>query len=216
MELTIIIAIFVLVAVIIFVCVLFEKKRTKAFEELAVSLNFTFTKRGSDALLAELGSFDLFSRGHAKKLKNVMKGSANNVDVTIADYQYTTGGGKNSHTWSQTLIAFKTDLLALTSFTLRPETLFHKMGSAFGYQDIDFDAHPVFSKQYLLRGDNEDAIRELFRPEVLDYYEQHKGLSTEGSGKRLIFYRASRRVSPKDTKAFMEEGFRLFTLFKTE
>jgi hypothetical protein len=43
-------------------------------------------------------------------------------------------------------------------FALRPEKAWHKIGSWFGHQDIDFDSHPRFSSTYLLRGGDESAI----------------------------------------------------------
>jgi len=42
--------------------------------------------------------------------------------------------------------------LKLPFFELKPENTFHKIGQVFGYQDIDFEAFPNFSKGYLLRG----------------------------------------------------------------
>ncbi len=94
--------------------------------------------------------------------------------------------------------------------------MFHKIGSAFGYQDIDFASHPTFSKQYLLRGSDEMAVRNTFSDDLLAYFEQRKGLSAEGDGDRLVFYRISKRVPPKDISSFMEQGFALFSFLKTE
>jgi len=204
------------VAIIAIVAWLHEKKRTEALEAFARSLNFSFSKKGSDSLIGSLNQFHLFSQGRSKRVSNVMKGYANDIDVTIMDYRYTTGGGKNSHTWRQTLILFQSSLLQLPAFALRPENLFHKIGAAFGYQDIDFDSHPTFSKQYLLRGAEEEAVRNTFSDDLLAYYEQRKDLSTEGDGDKLLFYRISKRVSPKDIRTFMEQGFALFSLVKTE
>ena len=188
-----------------------DAKRTKDLKAIADSLKFTFSKTGEN-LLPSLGGFDLFSKGHAKKAKNVMNGNSNGIDVTIMDYQYTTGTGKNSHTWSQTVMLFRSEFLQLPGFALRQEGLFDKISGLFGYQDIDFDTHPEFSKHYLLRGVDEDGIRSVFSDMLIAFYEQHRGLNTEGDGGGLIFYRASKRVSPKDLKIFMEEGFGVFAL----
>ena len=107
-------------------------------------------------------------------------------------------------------------LLQLPAFALRPENLFHKIGAAFSYQDIDFDSHPTFSKQYLLQGAEDEAVRNTFSDDLLAYYEQRKDLSTEGDGDKLLFYRISKRLSPMDIRSFMEQGFALFSLVKTE
>ena len=92
--------------------------------------------------------------------------------------------------------------------------MFHKIGQAFGFQDIDCDSHPDFSKQYLLRGPDEPAIRALFTSEVLAAFESLHRVSVEASGDRLIFYRARKRIDPDDIQSFMEERFRVFELFR--
>jgi hypothetical protein len=192
---------------------LYERKRTQDLKALAASLKFSFSAT-DDAVLNAMSPFYLFSQGRSQKVANIMRGSANNIDVIIMDYQYTTGSGKNSHTWKQTVIAFRSPLLNLPSFTLRPENLFHKIGAVFGYQDIDFASHPAFSRRYLLRGDDENAVRALFSDALLSHYDQSKGLSTEGDGDAFIFYRVSKRVPPKGIMEFMQEGFAFFGLMK--
>jgi len=182
----------------------------------AGSLNFSFSRKGSDSLTALLNQFHLFSQGHSKKVSNVMNGRTSDIDVTIMGYRYTVGGGKNSHTWRQTVILFQSSLLRLPSFALRPEHLFHRIGSAFGYQDIDFDSHPAFSKQYLLQGTEEEAVRNTFTDELLAYLDERKGLSAEGDGDKLVFYRAGKRVAPQNIQSFLEEGFGIFALVKTQ
>ncbi len=112
------------------------------------------------------------------------------------------------------MLVFDSDKLQLPRFLLRPENLFDKIESAFGYKDINFDTAPVFSKKYLLRGENEAAVRNTFNGGILQYYEQHPGLSTEADGKKLIFYRTSKIVPPDKIQAFLQEGYDAFELFK--
>ena len=111
-------------------------------------------------------------------------------------------------------MTFHSPDLSLPSFELRPEHMFHKIGQALGYQDIDFDSHPTFSKQFLLRGPNEAAIRDFFTPELLEFFESHPGVSVEAAGDRMIFYRASKRIKPEDVRSFMEAGFKIFARLK--
>ncbi len=124
--------------------------------------------------------------------------------------------GESSDTSTQTVILFQPSLLRLPSFTLRPKNLFHKIGRVFGYQDINFDSHPAFSKQCLLRGTDEEAVRNIFTDELLAYYDECKDLSTEGDGDKLMFYRADDKVPPQDMRPFLEEGFGIFSLVKTQ
>ena len=190
------------------------KRRAQALQALAAALSFTFTARGDDMLIGELSKFHLFSQGYRRRISNVLQGKFNLMPVTVMDYKYTTGGGKSSHTWVQTVLVFDSDKLQLPRFLLRPENLFDKIGSAFGYKDINFDNAPVFSKKYLLRGENEAAIRNTFNAGILQYYEQHPGLSTEADGKKLIYSRTSKVVPPDKIQAFLQEGYDAFGLFK--
>ena len=128
--------------------------------------------------------------------------------------RYVTGGGKHTRVIRQTVIYFRSPQLHLPEFALRPENLFHKMGAAFGYQNIDFDSHRKFPKKYLLRGNDEQKVREVFTHELLAFFEAEEGISAEGSGDQLIFCRGGERISPEDVRPFMEEGLQVFRLFR--
>ena len=202
------------VIVILLVTWYFNRQRTQVLKSLAASLSFTFSEKGDDSLMGQMSVFHLFSLGHAHRITNVFTGKFNLLPVTVLDYKYTTGGGKDSHTWRQTVLIMDCEKLQLPRFVLRPENFFDKIGSAFGRKDINFDIAPVFSKKYFLRGDNEAAVRSLFTARILDYYGQHPGLSTESDGVRLIYYRPSKRVPPDKFQAFLQEGYDVFSLFK--
>lgn len=118
---------------------------------------------------------------------------------------------------AQTVIWFRSPQLSLPGFVMRPEHVFHKIGSAFGYQDIDFEsdrAADEFSKKYLLRGGDESAIRSLFEGRVLDFFATHPGKPVvEGRGDRLILYRPKKLIRPENISVFLEEGFDALRLF---
>ena len=135
------------------------------------------------------------------------------LEVGIFEYQYTIGSGRHRRTVRQSVIYFRSPELNLPQFALRPENLFHNIGGVFGYQDIDFDSHPQFSKKYLLRGNDEQKVRELFATEVLGFFEGQDGISTKGGGDQLIFYRLGKRIKPEDVRPFIEEGLEVFRLF---
>lgn len=213
LPIIILVGVGVIVGVVLYFTYLAEKKRTELMQRAAEELGFEFFPKGDGPLLTELSLFNLFTQGHSRRLYNLMRGEANNLEVAIFDYTYVTGGGKSSHTWHQTILCFGMPDTNLPSFSLRPQTFWHKIGAWFGYQDIHFDTHPVFSDKYLLRGRDEAAIRALFRDEVLSFYEHSEGLSTEGYGHRLLHYRQAKRVDPQNIRSFLEEGFKALALF---
>jgi hypothetical protein len=192
----------------------FAKQRTKAINRLAESMNFSFSNKGQQSVLDALGGFHLFSQGYSRRISNIMTGSFNGIPVMVLDYKYTIGGGKNSHTRQQTVLVIESDKLRLPKFLLRPENLLDKVESAFGKKDINFETAPVFSKKYFLRGDDPESVRKVFVDHVLEFYELHLGLCTEGDGAKLIYYRSSKRVSPTNIQTFLQEGYDIFSLFK--
>jgi hypothetical protein len=191
-----------------------EKKRAREFEEAAADLGFEFAPWGDPAVLHGLREFHLFSQGHSRKMRNLLRGKAGDLEVAIFDYRYTTGSGKHQRVWNHSVVRFNFGGPGLPAFSLRPENVWHKIGSWFGYRDIDFDTHPAFSRAYLLRGADEDAVRGLFTDAVLEFYEREPGLSTEGAGNTLVFYRHSVRVGPRAVRGFLEDGFRVLALFR--
>lgn len=190
-----------------------EKRRTEELQQVAGELGYAFFPEGDAALFESLGGFHLFSLGHSRKLWNLMRGKSRGVELAVFDFKYVTGGGKHSHTWHHSVIRFQFNEASLPSFSLRPENVFHKIGEWFGYQDIDFKSRPDFSSRYLVRGREENAIRNLFTDRVLTFYEQQFELSTEGAGDQLLVYRHDRRLPPEGIRSLLEEGFAVLSMF---
>jgi hypothetical protein len=186
-----------------------EKQRTADLQRVAEELGFEFLPKDDGSFLSNRGSFPLFSQGHSKRLFNLMRGKTKNLTAAIFDYRYTVGSGKNSHTWQQTVAAFQVDSPPLPTFSLRPESVWHKIGALLGYQDINFPHAPVFSKSYLLRGSDETAIRNLFNDQVLLFFEANQGLSVEADQDWLLVYRPNNRAKPEAMRALLEEGLRV-------
>jgi len=193
-----------------------ERERRDRLQAAAQTLGFSFQPEVDTGLLGSLSHLALFSQGRSKKINNVMRKMVAGVDVTLFDYRYTTGSGKHSDIRSQTVLLFQSGRLDLPAFVLRPEHVFHRLAGALGYQDLDFEAYPVFSQTYLLQGPDEAGIRDLFSDPVLAYYSRHTGLSTEGQGQLLVYYRARKRVDPAQIGRFVEEGLDVLALFFQE
>ena len=88
-----------------------------------------------------------------------------------------------------------------------------RLGSMIGMDDIDFDSHPNFSKWFLLKGTTESAVRQLFKPAVLNYFEGKKGISVEGQPGQIIIYRPGQKTKPNDIKNFFAEAYEVYGTF---
>jgi len=201
-----------LVVVIILMVRHFEKKRTAALSVIASEIGLAFSATQDDNLLAGMQDFSLFNKGHSRKMRNVMKAEGETTTLAIFDYQYTTGGGKHQRCHSQTLISLESDSLSLPRFTLWPERLLSKLGAMIGAQDIDFVEHPEFSKSFVLKGDDESAIRDFLDVEKLDFLAERKGAYIETAPDRFIYFRGKRR-KPERIRELMTEGYSAYAMF---
>jgi hypothetical protein len=191
-----------------------QKKRAEQLARIAAELRLAFTPEGDETAMAEHAGLHLFAQGHRKKIRNLMRGSVRDSSVAAFDYQYTVGAGKNQHTWTQTVVSLHPQGRNLPAFSMRPEHVFHKLGSMMGYQDIDFESNPVFSKKYLLRGPDEAAVRNAFTMRVLMFFEAEDGLCVEADGRTLIVYRHAKRIKPEALREFIDKGLRIGALFQ--
>jgi hypothetical protein len=87
------------------------------------------------------------------------------------------------------------------------------VSAARGAVRYDFDRFPSFSSSYLLRGESEPAVRELFTDNLLMFFENRRGLSVEGGDDWLIVYLSRRRVRPQQVSAFLDETFEVRGVF---
>ncbi|MBC8031060.1 MAG: hypothetical protein H7Z16_13180 [Pyrinomonadaceae bacterium] len=181
-----------------------ERERTLGLKSSATLLGWQFGEEAPLNYLPNLDKFALFSEGHSKQIKNLIYGETNGVKAAVFDYVYVTGGGKHQQTHYQSVVYFEPSNLNLPFFSLRPENFLHKFIAALGYQDIDFGNRPTFSSQYLLRGNDEAAIRNTFSDALLAFYETNPGISTDGGGNQIFIFRQGYSAPPDQIRALID------------
>jgi Asp-tRNA(Asn)/Glu-tRNA(Gln) amidotransferase C subunit len=190
-----------------------DKLRIDQIKKIANLLKLSFSDEGNQSIIKGLSEFHLFSQGSSKEITNMIHGNYRNQEFALFDYKYVVEGSEGSSSYKQSVIWFHSENLCLPNFALRPENLFHKIGGVLGYQDIDFESHPKFSKTFLLRGNDEAKIRDIFKNEVLNFFESLEEISVEGGDNQLILYRHQVRIAPEELEQFMDEGFQVFEQF---
>ncbi|MDH3649066.1 MAG: hypothetical protein OEQ53_05245 [Saprospiraceae bacterium] len=196
----------------------FRSRRAEALHELAPSLGLKYRRRDSLGLLNLLKDFHLFSRGHSKRITNILwkDDVGKDVKVRVFDYRYTIGGGQSSQTISQTVFFVYSKELGLPQFYLKPEHLFHKISAWLGREDIDFIAYPKFSETYFLKGEDEDLVRHTFSENVLHYFTSEQDWHVEGINYFLIVYRGGKKLKPDVVQRFYGKGLEIYDLLKEE
>jgi hypothetical protein len=196
----------IVVAVAIWLMHRYEKKRTESMSNIAEELGLTFFPEGHPDLVSKLQLLPIFNKGRDRKMRNLMTAETEETQLAIFDYQYTTGGGKNQHTHKSTIASMIKDDLRLPHFSVRPEGFFDRVGAVVGFQDINFDDHPDFSRAYVLKGENEAAIRSFFTKDMLDLFASKKDVMVEAGG-NVICFRRKGRQSPEQIADFMAECY---------
>ena len=94
-----------------------------------------------------------------------------------------------------------------------PENFFHKIGSLFGMQDIDFEEWPEFSHEFLVQGD-EWGVRRLMDEGLAKFFLVERHWCLESLGYYLVFYRRSALVKPEAIKVLYAKGMSLYEHLK--
>jgi hypothetical protein len=182
------------------------QERARGLRELAAKLRWTYLEKVDFGAVPDLDRFELFSSGRSKRLSNLLTSPAGERRAILFDYKYVTGSGKSSHTHRQTVFYATSDELALPSFSLRPENVLYRFAQLFGYQDIDFQERPEFSRMFVLRGEDEARVRAAFSDGVLQFFEARPGWCAAAIGGELLLWRPGKYATPEEAKALIEEG----------
>lgn len=190
-----------------------NRKRVESLQSLAKKLQLKFSPVGDEELHRSFENFELFNKGRFRKLKNLIEGKTDDVAIAVFDYTYMTGGGKSKRFHTQTVTSIRSANLQVGDFRMRPEGLLERASSMMGFQDIDFDSHPEFSKMYVLQGKSEQAVRELFQPDILEYFESKPRLTFEGREDTLIMFERGRRLTAEQIEQKLSEVLELQNTF---
>jgi hypothetical protein len=190
-----------------------NRLRREHLQAAAETMGLGFVPQADDAFWNRVAPFKLFNRGRDRKILNIVQGETDEFELTIFDYHYTTGGGEHQQRHRRVVTLMESNELRIPSFTMRPESMFDRLGSVLGMQDIDFSTHPTFSKMYLLKGEDEQGIREFFDDSILSLMERKEKLCIEAVPGKMIAYSSNRPPSPDQLKSLFAEALEVFGVF---
>ena len=206
-----------------------NKKRMDELAQRAKSMQLAFSPLAPKSFTEDLAAMSYFADPLNRVLSTVLYGQAGGLSVHIFEYTIsqntpatstpvagTDGTISHSHpqststTYSAVYLRGNT---ALPRFLLRSSSFLDGVvKKLFGMQDINFDTHPVFSKEWVLQGENELEVRKLFTPELLSYCEKMPKDTLVGEGERLVFMRIG-PLMPDQVEGLLREAMSLHQLF---
>ncbi len=83
----------------------------------------------------------------------------------------------------------------MPEFVLEKEALFDKFMNLGTFEDIDITSFGEFSGRYLLKGTDPDAVREFFRPALIEFLIHNDIYHVESNGNSLLVFRNFRLSS---------------------
>jgi hypothetical protein len=166
------------------------RKRREAMAALAAKLGLCFDP-GKDWDIARRYSFlDKLRAGSNRYTFNILSGNYQGHDVTIFDYHYRTGSGKN--TQHHYISFFILHLLAsFPELVIGPEGIFSKMAQALGYDDIDFESYE-FSRKFCVRCRDKKFAYDVCNARMIEYLLSNTDLTIEIEGEALAISFGSR------------------------
>lgn len=192
-----------------------DDHRAENIKGIAKELSMTYSATDEFGLFRLLKDFKLFRKGHGKRITNILKEKSefHETNISIFDYEYTQGHGKHAKTYQQTVFFIQSKSLDLPKFYLQPEWFFHRIANYFGINDIDFEEHPEFSDQYLLKSKEESRMRQKMTDEVIHFFTIEKDWYLEGVNYYLIVYMDTVLVPSKNISFLYEKGKEIVAMF---
>ena len=188
--------------------------------QTAHSLKMKFTVEEEYGMIALLRDFHLFEQGGNKTITNLLSQTSQLMEdrVNIFDYKYTISTGKSAVTFKQTIFFINSKQLSMPEMLMKPENFFHRLGNWLGLQqDIDFEEHKAFSRNYLIQGEDEPEVRRTMgKAPVVRFFTVEKEWSLESVGYFMIFYQHNKLIQPNEIRYLYDRGMMLFENFKAE
>lgn len=183
-----------------------RRLRTDALRCIARQIDWEFDGDGLTTATNRLAGFHIGSIGGLKVVRNLMCGVSEGIAVKVFDFEYVVGSGKFSQTVYQTVIELPRAGDLKPNFFLHPLLAWSNRTLLDEYRDIGFEQHPVFSLRYQVSGNDEAAVRELFTPNVLEFFAHQNRVFVEGKNECLIYYCEGIEVKPEEIQAFVADA----------
>lgn len=121
--------------------------------------------------------------------ENVLSNYTDFGRIEISDITLTEGVRMDQEDTKVTVILLSEMAFTVPDFSLEPEHLWTKLSELSFGKDIDFQNHPIFSKKYYLRGEDESALREFFNERCISFFESHGNIHMESHRNKLLIYK---------------------------
>lgn len=180
------------------------KKRRELFQQFALAQGWTWTARAD----SWVNRFDgtPFDEGDSQEAANVLQGQFRGRPMVAFDYSYETHSTDSKGNRQTTTHRFAFCSLALPALVpqleLLPESVFGRLGTALGMQDIELESED-FNRRYRVRCGNPKFASDVLPPRTMQALLSRTALHLRLSGADALCWESGRH-SPSELLARLE------------
>ncbi|UCC98643.1 MAG: hypothetical protein JSW66_01865 [Phycisphaerales bacterium] len=173
-------------------------RRREAMAAVAARLGLRFSYYKDRGLPRQYRFLDKLRIGSNRYAFNILSGDYEAHEVTLFDYHYRTGSGKNTHHHYISFFILHVPA-SFPELVIGPEGFFSKIAQAVGYDDIDFESHE-FSRRFCVRSKDKKFAYDVCNARMIEYLLSNADLTIEIEGSALAISFDSRlapeRIEP--------------------
>jgi hypothetical protein len=189
------------------------RQKTKRMSGVALAMEFAFMANLAVSGVRAIAPFRLFGFGHSHRAYNAMQGRVGDCDVLFFEYQYTVGGGKNSHTTTVSAVVLFDGAAGVPEFQLAPKTFMDRLVGFFTHDAVELEDAGEFSSRCKLTGPDQAALRETFHPDLVDYLGRDGRWFIQSADGQLLIYRTP-PVTPEKVPGLVTDALEIRDLLR--
>jgi hypothetical protein len=150
--------------------------RVQALGDLAGALGLAFQPGRDSSHDERYRTFEIFRRGHSRAAYNTLQGTlqiaGSSCRTVMGDFIYkvTSSNGKTTTTTTHhfSYLVVHLPLANVPDLLIRPEHIFDKLGSALGFDDIDFES-AEFSRRFFVKSPDKRFAYDVVTPAMMEF-----------------------------------------------
>lgn len=197
---------------------LFPSQRTKALDNLAYEMNYTFRRKDKYDFFRLLKGFDLCKTHRLKKARNIISKTDPWKEEEIFIFDFVTVNFLSCQ-WFKNRSSRQTVFFASSKYLELPELMIKpkhqsKQWELFNSRVITFEHHPEFDKKYFVKGDNAAFTKKMVNRFLIHYLTHMDGWTIESLNFLLIIYKRGHLVPPEEMQEFLDSCMEIYHRFK--
>jgi hypothetical protein len=163
-----------------------EKKRKEVLRSWVREKGWVLGTTKITSMHKDFPGLQVFQKGHSRSAKNFISGEFHGRPVTLVDYRYVVGHGKNRTTHNRGMVILKCDFPTIPMF-IRRENPMDRVGEFFGSDDIDFESSE-FSRKFFVKSNDRKWAYDVIHTRTMEYLMRSPSFTIEfGLGEIAIY-----------------------------